>query len=119
MSGFVKVPSDSRPDRAVRLDGPVPTRIPAGFIDSAECARRLGILDSRLRDMRSQTKRGADRGPVSFKLARWRTIYRPADIESYIEAKATALEAKAAALRATAAQRVASDEAAELARVNS
>ena len=73
------------------------SRIPHGFVDSAEAARRLGLTSASLKQYRSIGK-----GPRFLLLDRWRPIYTITDLNDYIEAEARKLEIAAAEKRARA-----------------
>jgi len=76
-----------------------PTRLPAGFVTSAECAKRLGMADNQLRTMRARPA-GQDRGPKWYLAANgWTTLYNVNDIAAYLERKAAVHDVKSAELR--------------------
>ena len=78
MSGFVKIQRQ--------------LPIPAGYCDSNEAARRLGLSPSSLRVYRAQ---GRALPIPSTTWCGWRTIYRVSDIDEHLRQEAERLRAAA------------------------
>lgn len=112
MSGFFKLPSTSRPDRAVHLNGVKFYWPPPGCLDSQETARRLGISDNNLRAMRAR-KAGEDRGPDWIVAPNGHSVaYLPTAVKVYIAQRAAKLRAEADAMVARAESLAPDDQAA-------